>query len=918
MAWLSSSLRRLRDERLTAVGFVTLVLVTAFVFAVTPRLVTRTADETLRATLLRARPESRNIQFIEQGRFESRPGDPFGAVDAAADEAHRLLPPDVAGLVADRAWTIDSIRWKLPKATADSETMRLRIQPDAADRLRLAAGRWPTDHTERVADPLSTEVPPPSITQFEAALSTATAEALHVGVGDSLALASDSSDPLAGHGPGWVLGVLIVGTFSEVDEGDEWWLGSTDLAKPAIRFIGDLEFYDTTALLAPEAYPAYMAETQRLFLPSRYTFREYIDPARLVSSSVDSLLVELRRLEAAHPSTNVTFNQPIAMLTGLRAIIDGFRSQWASASAILTVAAIGPAAVAGGAVALVAVLAARRRRAALALSRGRGASLGQVVAAVATEGLLLAVPAALVAVALALVLIQTGATGASVLAGSAVAIGAVATLVVATVPGTSGPAFGVSRDAFVPRRPTPRRLMFEALVVVLAIAGAVLLRERGVRGASSAAGLVEADPFMAGVPALVGIAAALVAVRLVPLVMRLLASLARRRRDLVPLLAWRRSMQGNAGAPIFVVLLAAAAIGAFSSAVLVHLDRAADVVAWGEVGAAHRVDGNGASLGGAFDPMAIPGVEAAAADWTGPVEIGPGKVRAQFVALAAADYDAVAAGTPADADLPIDLLAAESPVIPLVVSQVLAARPDGVAAGAEFPVTVQGHTFPARVVAVRGEVPALASQALYVIASRDQIKALFPTAPLVPTTYFIRAPDVVAPAIRAAVSEFLPAIATVTSRADASRALRASPTSRAVELGVAVAALVALGYAVLAVAAALALAGAARAGEIAHLRSLGLSGRQAGGLVLLEHGPPVIVAFALGAALGVGLFVAVRDGLGLEQLVRSRVDVPLTIEPGQLLAVLAAVVAVVGLGLALGTLMQRGAAPAAAVRRGFE
>jgi putative ABC transport system permease protein len=63
-------------------------------------------------------------------------------------------------------------------------------------------------------------------------------------------------------------------------------------------------------------------------------------------------------------------------------------------------------------------------------------------------------------------------------------------------------------------------------VVGLAIAGAVLLRERGVRGASSAGGLTEADPLLAAVPALVGVAAALVVVRVLPYPMRLLAALA--------------------------------------------------------------------------------------------------------------------------------------------------------------------------------------------------------------------------------------------------------------------------------------------------------------------------------------------------------------------------------------------------------
>jgi hypothetical protein len=335
------------------------------------------------------------------------------------------------------------------------------------------------------------------------------------------------------------------------------------------------------------------------------------------------------------------------------------------------------------------------------------------------------------------------------------------------------------------------------------------------------------------------------------------------------------------------------------------------------VGAAYRIDSRG-SIRANLGPETLPGVEAAAVAWTGIVTMGPRNLRVQFIALAAADYDAVVAGTPADPGLPLDLFAAAPQVIPLVASRALAERPDGLPPGAELRVTVQGYTFPARIVAAHDDLPALTSEDLFVIASRDQIKALFPTAPMNPTSVFLRAPAGAEKAIRSAVQAQLPVGATVTSRAAETAALRDSPISRAVESGISAAALIAIAYAVLAIAASLTLAGAARAVEVAHLRTMGLTGRQAAGLVIVEHGPAVGLAFALGTALGLGIFLGVRDGLGLELLVGSRVAVPITVEPAQLIAVLGIVVVVVAGGLGLGTLMQRGAAPVAAVRRGFE
>jgi putative ABC transport system permease protein len=917
MAWIVASLRRLRDERMSALGLAAIVLVTAFLAAATPRLLDRAADETLRSTLLGARAEARNIQFIREERIEAFGDDPFALVLAEADEVHELLPPSVAALVVDRAWTMDSGRFRIPNIGEDHATMRLRIQADAATRIHLVAGRWPTGATGEVPNPAPEPVPA-RLTQFEVALSEETAAAIRNEVGDTLILTSDSRDQLVGAGHELAVGVEIVGIFAVDDDADPWWLGTTELARPPLRTEGDLLIPDTTALLAPEAYPAWMAETRELFMPSRYTFREYLDVDRFDSSAVGPLLVDLRRLEAAYSSTRVTVNQQVAMRTGLRAILDGYRGQWSSATAILTIGAIGPAAVAAGALGLIAVLAARRRRAALALARGRGASLGQVVTAVVAEGIVLGGPVAALAIAGALVLVPADPLAMSLAAGIAVAVVAVVLLVITTVPATGGSSFGSVREAFVPRRPTARRVLFEALVVGLAVAGAVLLRERGVRGTSSAGGLAEADPLLAAVPALVGVAAALVVVRLLPYPMRLLAALARRRRDLVPVLAMRRATQGTGLAPILVVLMTTAAIGTFSSAVLVHLDRAAETVAWGEVGAAYRIDEHSGSISTRFDPDALPGVEASAAVWARSMAVGDRNLRIEVVALDVADYDAVTAGTPADPHLPLDLYGSAPQVIPLVASRALAERPDGMAPGTELRMTVQGYSFPARVVATRDDLPGLVSESLFLIVSRDQIKALYPTVPLAPTSIFLRAPVDADEAIRAAVRAQLPPETPVISRAAQTAALRTSPISRAVESGIALAAIIAISYAALAVAASLALAGAARAVEVAHLRTMGLTGRQAAGLVVVEHGPGVLLAFALGTALGLGIFLGIRDGLGLELLVGSRVAVPITIEPAQLLVVLGVIVAVIGGGLGIGTLMQRGAVPAAAVRRGFE
>ncbi len=182
---------------------------------------------------------------------------------------------------------------------------------------------------------------------------------------------------------------------------------------------------------------------------------------------------------------------------------------------------------------------------------------------------------------------------------------------------------------------------------------------------------------------------------------------------------------------------------------------------------------------------------------------------------------------------------------------------------------------------------------------------------------FVRASPSAAPVLREAVAAVSPSIE-VTGQAEVAAAVRASPITNAVRSGILAAALVTAAYAALGIAAALALAGIARAVEVAHLRTLGLTGRQAVALAFAEHGPTTVAAFLTGGALGAILFLLLRDALGLAELVGSPVEVPLVLAAGPLLLVLAVMIAVVSAGLVLGAVLQRRVAPTAALRGRFD
>jgi putative ABC transport system permease protein len=530
------------------------------------------------------------------------------------------------------------------------------------------------------------------------------------------------------------------------------------------------------------------------------------------------------------------------------------------------------------------------------------------------------VPPAGIAAGAAWLLLPGGPDLATIVAAAAVAVITTLLLVAAGASTAVSPPRGPSREVSLVRRPSPRRLALEALVIVLAVGGAYLLRERGVRAASSTAELAGVDPFIAAVPALAGLAAGILAVRLLPLPMLLLSRLAAIRRDLVPVLALRRVTRGGTSGPVLIVLMATATIGTFAGATLVHVDRGAEVVAWQEIGAPYRLTGNG-PLPLRFDPLELPGVQVAAGQSEISALLATRFLPLQLVALDAGAHASVVAGTEGDPRLPPEMLAptADQP-LPAIVSRHLTTGSQGIDVGGTFQIVVEGYPVTFRIVEVRDTFPTMPSNLSFVIVSRDQLRALRSDEALrSTTTYYLRAPETAetAAAIREALTRAAPG-SLLESRGERSGSIRTSPIVGSLVAAIAAAAFVAFAYAALAVTAALALAGAARAVEVAHLRTLGLTRREAVGLVVVEHGPTILVAFVVGAALGIALFGLLREGLGLAALFGAEVDVVVGVEPGQLVAVLAAIVIIVALGILLGAVLQRAATPAAAVRRGFE
>ena len=940
------ALRRLRDDRAVALGVALVVLVTATTFAVAPRLLDRIGDAALRDTVSGAASFDRTLAVVEEEPIPpGDAGDPLGEVAAEGDSLGRRFPTSIRRIVGDRTTVIDSMRFALKAKTPDPTFVRFRIQPGAESRIHWVAGRPPSPTTGTTelppAPPRAGEAPQTSAVVVEVGIAADAVRPIGHGLGETIILQPDERDVLVGPGGGdGFVAMKIVGLFTVDDPADPFWAADHGLEHVTYRSLGgDSLFVDVTALVPPEVYPAYGGLLPNHFIGLRTTWRWFVDPATLHVADLDGVVRDLRRLDTTFPKTGPA-TQPLAdpaLQSGLLPLLDGHRAKWASALAILLVLAIGPATIAVATLLLVASIAARRRRTAIVLVRGRGGTLGQLTRALLLEAAILVIPVTAIAIVVAAVLVPVDAAGGEsgattvaglvgpgtairpVIAGAAIVAAIMGFLLALTGLAGAGRVGPGARgaDEAAGARPSARRTVLDALVIVLAGLGAYLLRERGVRGASSTTALATADPLIAAVPALAGLAVALAAVRLVPLPIRLLGRVLAAGRGLVGMLALRRASGGGTMGPLLIVLLVVASIGTFASTTLVHLQRAADASSWQSTGAAFRVLSIAGDLPRALDPAKLPGVQSAAGDFQALVAFGASRIRVQINAVDAPVYAAQLAGTPADPVLPPEMLGPAPDALPVIVSSNLLTRPDGVKLGDRFEIAVSGIDVPVQIVGARDAMPGIPPTSLFAVVSRTQVREREPGLTLAPSILFLDAPAAAGPAISTAVTQVTPAVR-IDDRAALERTFSASPVTAAISAGVVAALAVAAAYAAVAVTAALAIAGASRAGETAKLRTLGLSRRQAWLLTIVEHGPTVLLAFVVGVALGIGLFALLEPGLGLDALVGAKVAVPLTADPRQIGLILAVVVAIASVGIGLAAWAQRRGSAVVALRRGFD
>ena len=913
-------LRRLRAEAGVITLIVLLVAVTGGLFAAAPRLFNRVADEALRYAVRIAPEAQRNISFGIAATIAPGPAGGVSGVRAFGDGLATKFPASIDALVSDRILRVTTVRLYLPDPPSYETHISLRYQDGLTERTRLVSGRWPVDRgvpleVTSVGVPATPSPgPAPAPIVLEAALASAVATEIGVRLGDRLGVTLDGSDALNRGVPYKLVPtqIEIVGLYEPLDVDAEYWRGDTGLVQVVQGGDADNPIAFVTAYISAEIYPSLW----RSALPFRYQWRFLIDPARLNAGDVAQLQVDLRRLGLISGSTDVSSTNSLVVVTSLPEIVDRFSAERQLTESILSIAAIGPFGLAAGAMAMVALLLVARRRGTLTLARGRGASGALLLGTQLWESIVLAGGAAMAGLLLAIVAVPARASPLSVVLAIAVGVAATLLLIGASWSTARRGLGQLERDDPPPVRASPRRLVIEATIVFVAVAAAVLLRQRGLT-ITSGDETARAVPLLASVPVLSGLAGGIVALRLYPLAVRGLGWLAARQRDIVPVLSLRTAARQSAAANLpLLVLMLTAAFGAFSLVTAASLDRGQVAASYLNVGADYRIERVGiGGLTAAQDPGTVAGVEAVARGIIDPSALfssAPSQhAHIYLEAVDPAAYSQVVAGTAANPGWPAAFVApfdrtglgtAGNP-IPAIASSRLPTGSTDLGPGDTFEIAIAGRSLTFELAERRATFPGIVEGRSFIVAPFDWVAAAFGDRPPAPSVAWVRAPGTLEAQLRSTLVA-VTASAHLVSRYAAYDLLNDAPLVSAITWGYAGAVLVAAIYMALTIVGALVLSAAHRTRDLAYLRTLGVTARQALALTILEHAPPVVLAILPGLALGIAIATLVEPGLGLATFV-GHSGVPLFVDWPALGLLASGLIGLVGIAVVVGTWLAR-------------
>ena len=864
---------RLRTAPGAACALALLVMLTACLAAALPRAVDRYEDAGLRHAVERARPDSTSVSvyaaqpdpLMSQGMREDalRPG-LLGA------QYRKVLAAVPRPLVADPGQSAYGVRTHSPMEVPDAFIPRpnglpaqvaLAAQHDLAGHVRSVTGRLP-----RASEPVTA-----ATAAVEAAVTAETAESMHIKVGSVIHVPGVERGPLAVH---------ITGIVTPRDPNGAYWAAQPLLRTPTLVLLpgagaeGD-RYWLGGLLLAPEAAPAMLGTPGN---PWRY-WQLAPAPGDLHAYELDRLKSAIASLESGpalrqirnrtDPSTDVStdLDEVLGTYTDLRS---GIRP-------LVAVAAVGTGTVAAVVLLMAGGLAADRRRSELLLLRARGGSLRGVTGRLLAETSIVSLPAGALGLTAALLALPGGRLSYAIAAAATVTAVACTALPLRAAAVHRVVRMHGAREDVASVRPSRRRTVAELTLLVVTLGAVETLRRQGTSG----------DELASLAPVLVGVAAALVLVRLYPLPLRGLARPAARLRGAVGHLSLARAGRTSASAVLpLLALLTALTTAAFGGSVLAGVSEARDQAALLTVGADARIEGTTALPSSLPDRVrGLPGVRGVAAvsiayqakpdegrqsvpvvgvdpqsyaELTSRTELGafgPGELRVPAGADAGSGSDA-GSGTGTGTGT-----GSGSGVLPAVASPAVAStygtRP--------FPVRMEdGTTVTVRITLVRDRTPAVTG-ADFLVVDRTGLSA----AAARPSALLLTGDHLDGTALRRVAGD-----AGVLLRSEERAQYVDSPLQSGAERVYTAAVAAGAGYAVLALLLSLVRAAPERRALLARLRTMGLTRAQGRRLLILESLPQAVLAAAGGALTGWAAIRLLSPGIDLTTIALASAQVP--------------------------------------------
>lgn len=603
-SWSAASLlalrRAWRDRWLVAASVAVVALAALLAYA-GPRTVLGTIDDGVADAVEAAGPAAQVSITFPLGNpggnnLDSVRGLDVAVLDATVNGMTNRLPKGLATALGAPTVSATSTSYPLTSLTtaADISTAQAaKTDPEATARndanitfavipgASMTASDGDLPLVTAAQGPQAEDGPDPE--PLQVAMTPAVANALGVGIGDELTVDRAGSGSVR---------LLVTGLVSIADpDGTAQTTMPTLFATQTSNEGTAQERVNAAVLLTPDAAAAFTSLTETPF-DTQVTYPVIEDRltmalARTIPHEVDRLEVEPERLVTDANGNKAAITPRVE--TDLGKALEGYPVRARAALAQMSVLIAGVVATAAAVIVLMARLLLAGRRRDIALERARGASVISTAVTLAIESTLVTA----IGVGIALVaasIVSPGFNAVDPLVGIVAAVSLCATPVWGAVTAKamwSAKREGANRSdrakAASARR--VRALTRDFAVVFVAALAVIALRSRGVAPAASTG----VDPFMSLGPVLVSAAVTLVALRVLPVPMRLAQAIARRTRGTAGLLALARARQSVAALPVFALALAIS-VAASGSLLTSTVSAGQDKASWERIGAQVRID----------------------------------------------------------------------------------------------------------------------------------------------------------------------------------------------------------------------------------------------------------------------------------------------------------------------------------------